>query len=607
MNGQAVSGSSTFPQPPAALWQHFVQTTEKTPRHSLSDWKVILPYWLSEEKWRAFAMLGGIIGLSVIYVRTAVWFGKWNQSFFDAMFAFRVQDCLSLLPPYILVSALAAAIYVFQIYLTQVLSMRWRLWNTRVYLRQYLSNETYYRLEHGLEQADNPDQRIADDLSQMTIWTLKLGLDAIQAVTTLISFSIVLWDIGGTLSFTWHGHAVHIPGYLFLGTVLATLFTSLVLERFGGPLVGANYRQQHYDADLRAGLMDVRRNSEQIAFYGGEEAENLRFSRYLAHIATNWRSVVTYTWRANFITTFFHQTASCLLWVMLIPKLLAHTLTVGLYSRINAAFMQTRSSLQWFIDNYTDLATLRSILQRLNEFERIVGHPFEKGIVRQSLSSADVQIENLVLKRPDGSVLTTLPNLTMHAGERWMISGPSGVGKSTLLRALAGLWGFGSGTLSFDKHHTMFVPQRPYVPDGTALRQVLSYPATPEHYDTQAYESVLKSVNLARYIPRLDDVTDWSQIFSPGEEQRIAIARALLFRPRIVFLDEATSALDEENENLLYTVLTTELPHTTLVSVAHHGNLRRFHQHEILLSPKGALIQPIRETEAASGSATTSY
>ncbi|GBQ08241.1 SbmA/BacA-like family transporter [Acetobacter cerevisiae] len=165
------------------------------PPHSLSDWKVILPYWLSEEKWRAFAMLGGIIGLSFLYVRTAVWFGKWNQSFFDAMFAFRAQDCLSLLPSYLLMATLSSAIYVFQVYLTQVLSMRWRLWNTRVYLRQYLSNETYYRLEHGQEQADNPDQRIADDLSQMTIWTLKLGLDAIQAVTTLISFSIVLWDM----------------------------------------------------------------------------------------------------------------------------------------------------------------------------------------------------------------------------------------------------------------------------------------------------------------------------------------------------------------------------------------------------------------------------
>ncbi|OAG72272.1 ABC transporter ATP-binding protein [Acetobacter malorum] len=307
---------------------------------------------------------------------------------------------------------------------------------------------------------------------------------------------------------------------------------------------------------------------------------------------------MTYTWRANFITNFFHETASCLLWVMLIPKVLAHTLTVGLYSRTNAAFMQARNSLQWFIDNYTDLATLRSILQRLSEFERIVGHPFEKGITRHTLSSADVQIENLVLKRPDGSVLTTLPNLTLHAGERWMISGPSGVGKSTLLRALAGLWGYGRGTLSFDIQHSMFVPQRPYVPDGTSLRQVLSYPATPEHYDTQAYESVLKSVNLARYSPRLEETQDWSQIFSPGEEQRLAIARVLLFRPRVVFLDEATSALDEENETLLYTALTTELPQTTLVSVAHHAALRRFHQHEILLSPEGALIQPLSASSA---------
>ncbi|WP_415455492.1 ABC transporter ATP-binding protein/permease [Acetobacter persici] len=599
MNGQAASGSLIFPPPPAALWQPSVQTTETPPPHRLSDWKVILPYWRSEEKWRAFAMLGGIIGLSFFYVRAAVWFGKWNQSFFDAMFAFRAQDCLALLPPYLLMSALSTAIYVVQIYLTQVLSMRWRLWNTRVYLRQYLSHETYYRLEHGLEQADNPDQRIADDLSQMTIWTLRLGLDAIQAITTLISFSIVLWDVGGTLTFTWHGHTLHIPGYLFLGTVLATLLTSLVLERFGGPLVNANYRQQHYDADLRAGLMDVRRNSEQIAFYGGEDAENLRFSRYLAQIATNWRSVVAYTWRANVITSFFHQTASCLLWVMLIPKVLAHTLTIGLYSRINAAFMQARSSLQWFIDNYTDLATLRSILQRLSEFERVVAHPFEKSILRQTGSSSDVRIENLVLRRPDGSVLTTLPDLTLHAGERWMICGASGVGKSTLLRALAGLWGYGSGTVTFDTQHAMFVPQRPYVPDGTSLRQVLSYPATPDQYDTEAYEAVLKQVALAAYLPKLEDEAEWSQIFSPGEEQRLAIARVLLARPQIVFLDEATSALDEAQETLLYTLLITLLPHATLVSVAHHAALRRFHQAILTLTPEGATLT--RGTEAASG------
>lgn len=575
-----------------------MQITEKTRKPALSDWKVIFPYWRSEEKWRAFAILGAIIGLSFFYVRTAVWFGKWTQSFFDAMFAFRAQDCLSLLPSYLLMAGAASSISVFQTYLTQILSMRWRIWNTRVYLRQYLSDETYYRLEHGLEQADNPDQRIADDLSQMTIWTLRLGLDAIQAVTTLVSFAIVLWDIGGTLSFTWQGHAFHIPGYLFLGTVLATLLTSLVLERFGGPLVSANYRQQHYDADLRAGLMDVRRNSEQIAFYGGEDAENLRFSHFLAQIAANWRSVVTYTWRANLITGFFHQTASCLLWVMLIPKILAHTLTVGLYSRINAAFMQARSSLQWFIDNYTDLATLRSILQRLSEFERIVAHPFEKEIIRKTVSSPDIQIENLVLKRPDGSVLAALPDLTLHGGERWIISGPSGVGKSTLLRALAGLWGHGSGTVSFDTQHALFVPQRPYVPEGTTLRQVLSYPATPERYTTQAYEAVLARVNLDRYKTRLDENSDWSKVFSPGEEQRLAMARVLLFRPPMVFLDEATSALDEEHETLLYTALISELPQTTMVSIAHHDSLRRFHQNRLEMSAEGVRIT--RATMAAS-------
>ncbi|KXV38062.1 ABC transporter ATP-binding protein, partial [Gluconobacter japonicus] len=247
-------------------------TEDPTPAHSLSDWKVLLPYWRSEDRWKALGLLTGIIGLSFLDVQVAVWFGKWDQTFFDTMFAYKVAACIALIPIYVVMMGLSAGMRVIQQYMTQVLSMRWRLWNTRVYLRKYLSDNAYYHLEHGENRADNPDQRIADDLAQMSVWTLRLGLDAIQAVTTFLSFAIVLWTIGGTLSFVWQGWHIVIPGYMFFGTTISILLISLVLEKAGGPLVSANYRQQHYDADLRAALLDVRRNSEQIAFYGGEGA-----------------------------------------------------------------------------------------------------------------------------------------------------------------------------------------------------------------------------------------------------------------------------------------------------------------------------------------------
>ena len=428
-----------------------MQTTEDaTPPHSLADWKVLFPYWKSEEKWWAWSLLGGTIGLSVLYVQSAVWFGAWYHRFFDAFFAGEVGRCLGMLPFYLLVALGSVVVHATQTYLTQVLSMRWRLWNTKVYLRQYLSEEAYYRLEHGPNRADNPDQRIADDLSQMTVQTLKLGLDAIDAVTTLLSFAVVLWNIGGVLSFDWHGRHFQIPGYLFLGAVLTSLLASGILERFGAPLIGANYRQQHFDADLRAGLMDVRRNSEQIAFYGGENAEQLRLSGYLTHIAMNWRSVVRYTWRVNFISEFYTGVTTIPLWLMLAPKAMAHALSFGLYSQINSAYTQVQISLEWFIFNYADLATLRSVLQRLGEFERVVIQPSESGIVRFATETPAVQIRDLVLNLPDGKPIVQIGDLTMQGGERWLVRGPSGSGKSTFLRALAGLWRHGRGEVSFN-------------------------------------------------------------------------------------------------------------------------------------------------------------
>ncbi|AQS89754.1 ABC transporter ATP-binding protein [Gluconobacter albidus] len=572
-----------------------MQTTDDaTPPHSLADWKVLFPYWKSEEKWWAWSLLGGTIGLSVLYVQSAVWFGAWYHRFFDAFFAGEVGRCLGMLPFYLLVTLGSVGVHATQTYLTQVLSMRWRLWNTKVYLRQYLSEEAYYRLEHGPNRADNPDQRIADDLSQMTVQTLKLGLDAIDAVTTLLSFAVVLWNIGGVLSFDWHAHHFHIPGYLFLGAVLTSLVASGILERFGAPLIGANYRQQHFDADLRAGLMDVRRNSEQIAFYGGENAEQLRLSGYLTHIATNWRTVVRYTWRVNFISEFYTGVATIPLWLMLAPKAMAHALSFGLYSQINSAYTQVRISLEWFIFNYADLATLRSVLQRLGEFERVVSQSSRSGIVRFASETPVVQIRDLTLDRPDGAPIARIGDLTIQAGERWLVRGPSGSGKSTFLRALAGLWRHGRGEVSFNMRQAMFLPQRSYVPSGT-LRQALSYPATPDHYDTAFCQQALEAVNLAGYGHRLDEAADWGAVLSPGEQQRLAVARALLFRPAILFLDEATSALDDVNERRLYEALLFFLPHTTCVSVAHHDALRVFHDREIVLGSGKAAFSALEK------------
>lgn len=565
-------------------------TEDPTPAHSLSDWKVLLPYWRSEDRWKALGLLTGIIGLSFLDVQVAVWFGKWDQTFFDTMFAYKVAACIALIPIYVVMMGLSAGMRVIQQYMTQVLSMRWRLWNTRVYLRKYLSDNAYYHLEHGENRADNPDQRIADDLAQMSVWTLRLGLDAIQAVTTFLSFAVVLWTIGGTLSFVWQGWHIVIPGYMFFGTTISILLISLVLEKAGGPLVSANYRQQHYDADLRAALLDVRRNSEQIAFYGGEGAEHFRLSECLHRIATNWRSVMAYTWRANTVVELYTGGINIVLWALLIPKLLAHTLTFGLYSRINSAFMNVRRSLQWFIENYTDLATLRSILQRLSEFERVVTDRPEDSIVRVPTEQGQIEIRDLVLDRADGSRLASIGDLTIPAGSRWVIGGASGVGKSTLLRALAGLWTYGTGRVSFNMRDAMFLPQRSYVPTGT-LRQALSYPATPDRYDRAACEVALEAANLSELVSKLDQNAVWGDVLSPGEQQRLAFARVFLARPTVLFLDEATSALDTENETLLYARLLAFLPEVTLISVAHHSDLKRFHDREALLSQQGMTIQ----------------
>ena len=544
-------------------------------------WRLAKWYWTSEEKWSAWALLACVIGLNLGNVYVSVRINEWNRSFYNALQAFDSEGLFRQLGIFCVLVVFSISMSVYGLYLSQMLQIRWRRWLTSRYLGAWLADQAYYQLELG-GRTDNPDQRIAEDLNQFTTYVLSLSIGLISSVVSLISFLVILWGLSGPADIalgTWA--TLHIPAYLVWAALLYAGIGTWLTIKIGQPLVPLNYARQRFEADFRFSLVRFRENAESVALSGGEPVELKLFKERFGSVFENFCQIMKRQKRLTWFTLGYAQVAVIFPVVVISPRYFLKQIGLGGLMQAVNAFSFVQNALSFIINAYSDIAAWQAVTERLGGFEKSLEALHQgKRAARQIVlrhGGLGVAVHELDIDMPDGTALLRGVSFAPAQGKAMLIAGRSGAGKSTLLRAIAGIWPYGRGEIRLGKGPIHFVPQRPYLPLGT-LASALRYPGTEKGaYSSQRLEAVLEEVGLGALAAELDDVQNWSQRLSLGEQQRLAFARILLIKPALLFLDEATSALDEVCEARLYGLLRSAPWRPTIVSVGHRSTLRAFH------------------------------
>jgi putative ATP-binding cassette transporter len=575
-------------------------------------WSLTSPYWRSDQRLSASGLLAAIVVLTLGGVGISVVYNNWYREFYNSL---EQRDLAAFQYQLLFFCGLAVVnivVAVCRVYLTQMLEMRWRTWLTHRYLHAWLTDNVYYRLELENRGTDNPDQRVSEDLRNFTSGTLSLSLGLLSAVVTLGSFVVILWNIGGPATFPLGESEVTIPGFMVWMALVYAIVGTVLTHYVGRRLIGINFMQERYEADFRFSLVRLRENAEGVALYRGEGAEEAHLRQRFGAIRTNWWQLMRYTMRLTSFTVGYNQLAVIFPILVAAPRLFAGEITIGVLLQVSQAFGRVEDSLSWFINAYGRIADWRASVDRLITFHDALDRHRAEAVRADGVRVAAhpepiLRAEGLSLALPNGT--TILPNgaFTVEKGEHVLVSGPNGAGKSTLFRALAGIWPFGRGQVSLPEGaKVLFLPQKPYIPIGT-LRDAVAYPAAGSDFADAAICEVLAAVNLDQLSARLDEAQNWSMQLSGGEQQRLAIARALLHRPDWLFLDEATSALDHATEERVYGLLRERLAGTSIVSIAHRPGVDGFHDARIELVPSetGTTLRATRRAEPISVSSTT--
>ncbi|MBI6551943.1 ABC transporter ATP-binding protein/permease [Pseudomonas sp. LY-1] len=551
-------------------------------------WAMITPYWRSEEKGKAWLLLLAVIGLSLFSVAISVWINHWYKDFYNALEHKDTAAFWQLIGYFGGIAAVAILGAVYRLYLTQMLTIRWRAWLTEKHFARWLSDKNYYQLEQG-GYTDNPDQRISEDLNNFTSSSLSLGLGLLRNVVSLVSFSIILWGVSGSIEV----FGITIPGYMFWCALLYAAVGSWLTHLIGRRLIGLNNQQQRFEADLRFSMVRVRENAESIALYNGEPNENRRLSQRFGLVWHNFWDIMKVSKRLTFFTAGYSQIAIIFPFIVAAPRYFTGKIELGELMQINSAFGNVQENFSWFIGAYTELASWRATSDRLLSFQQAMGDNEQRPAAIDVRPEGERLVaEKLGMDLADGRHLLAGADMVVEPGQRLMLSGRSGSGKSTLLRAMGQLWPAGHGSIRLPAARYLFLPQKPYLPIGT-LKAALSYPQDDGVYMDERYAQVLETCRLPHLVARLDEANHWQRMLSPGEQQRLAFARALLFAPQWLYMDEATSAMDEEDEATLYQALIDELPGLSIVSVGHRSSLKRFHGRHVRIESGHLQEQPV--------------
>ncbi len=572
-------------------------------REMLRDaWTLIRPYWFSEDRWAGRGLLLVVVVLNLFIVYINVLLSKWYNLFYNSLQDKDFAAFGSLLIRFSWLAGFYIVAVVYQIYLNQMLQIRWRRWLTERYLGAWLTDGAYYRMQLTSGETDNPDQRISDDLRLFVTGALSLSIGGMRAVVTLVSFLGILWGLSGSVTLPI-GAGVTLPGYMVWAALAYAIAGTWLTNLIGRPLVRLNFNQQRYEADFRFSLVRFRENTEGVALYKGEADEMRSFRERFGSVVRNWWDIMRQQKRLTWFTSGYGQAAIIFPILVAAPRYFRGEIPLGALMQTSQAFGQVQDSLSFIITSYTDIAEWRAVVLRLLGFERALARvradAAVEGVRHGTGAAGALSLDRVNLALPGGRSLMEGVSFDIQPGDTTLISGPSGAGKSTLFRAIAGIWPFGRGEIRLPRDgRVLFLPQKPYLPIGT-LREVVSYPTPPAGLADGALREALQVVGLPELATRLDETAHWALALSPGEQQRIAFARALVQRPDWLFLDEGTSAVDEETEARLYSLLRERLPGTTVVSVGHRSTLRAFHTRRLIVTPNGTGPAYVEESAPA--------
>ena len=534
-------------------------------------------YWGCKDSIKSWILLVVIISLTSgsVYIATSI--NSWYKEFWDTIQNYDIDGFKHQLIIFVILASIHVVVSVYNAYLKSCLAINWRTWLTGKTMTRWLESDNYYKLQLADKNTDNPDQRIAEDLNMFVSSTIVLIIGTATDLAMMISFGVVLWQLSSAVDITIMGMSIHLPdGYMcYLALLYAILGTALTFY-LGKPLVKLNFRQQRYEADFRFSLIRVRENSESIALYKGEEEENKYLRQSFSDLVANYIKLIVCTKRLGFLTLGYSQTAVIFPMLISAPLYFAKIITMGSIMQISSAFGRVQDSLSTLVSNFTSWASWKSVVDRLALFYLSMEEVEKLRCIAIEKNATKLEVRDLQIKSPRDKLLLDHVNLDLSSGESLLIRGASGCGKSTLIKALAGIWPYTQGQVRYlNEAKVLFLSQKPYLPQGS-LRLAASYPSAP--IEDGRTEQFFKLVGLEHLIPHLDEVDTWSHILSLGEQQRVAIVRALLNKPDMLFLDEASSAMDEQSESLVYDLLNQYLPHCIMISVGHRSTLIAKHK-----------------------------
>ena len=586
---------------------------------SLGDiWGLAVPYFTTrdigeariwpfryraQERWIGLSLLIAVVAIELGQVAISVRLSYFNRDWFNAI---QEKDAAEFWNQLLFVFSPLAAIFIgsaiLQLVMRAYLTIRWRRWMTEKTMSNWLDGAAHYRMQLTGSSTDNPDQRISEDINDFTTTTFALGLGLLSRATSLISFSVILWSL--SKGFTFPGTELRVPGFLFwIALVYAVLATGLT-HLIGRPLISLYFQQQRYEADFRFSLARLREYGEQVALLGGEETEHLGLSRRFGALIGNFLSIVDCRKKVVAFTASYSQANVVLPFIFVAPYYFTGKVMLGVMTQTAGAFSNVQEALSFFIDSYTTIAQYKSVVDRLTGFAASAAKARALSSVKPHIEvetngGEDLAIRDLEVALPKGGKVVRIKDARLRHGESVLVNGPSGAGKSTLFRAISGIWPFGQGAIKVPKGaRVMLLPQRPYVPIGT-LRAALTYPAPADAFPDALARSTLDAVQLSAFADHLDEEGHWGQTLSLGEQQRLALGRALLAKPDWLFLDEATSALDEPLEKAMYRLLPETLPGVTIISIGHRHTLQAFHKRRIELRPASDGVSEPEDAQVA--------
>ena len=524
-----------------------------------------------------------IVTLTLFSVRLSLVHSTWYNNMYTALQEFNQTVFWEQMILFCFIAGFSVAAALISYYLNQRFSINWIEWLNTELLEKWIDKRAYYKSQYIGNNLDNPDQRIQQDIQSYVKTTLSLSTGVIDAVTSMISYTILLWGLAGPMTLL----GIEIPRAMVYLVFAYVIFTTLIAFWLGKPLIRLNFANEKLNANYRYSLIRVKEYAESIAFYAGEKVEKSRLYKQFRAVIDNMWDIVFRALKFSGFNLVVSQISVVFPLLIQVGRYFEKQIKLGDLMQTLQVFGKLHSNLSFFRNTYDSFAEYKATLDRLTGFHYSVEAAQKQSKTDITDHPTDVIFQHLSVKSPMGKILIKDLNLTLTQGNSLLIQGQSGVGKTTLLRTIAGLWSYAEGKIFCPQHNTLFLSQRPYLPQGNLLT-ALYYPDTTENVDLAKITQVLEQVQLAHLQDRLAQEQDWSRILSLGEQQRLAFARLLLHKPKVAFLDEASASLDEGMEHAMYRLIHEELPNTTIISVGHRSTLVPLHQQQLELHTDGS-------------------